>query len=110
MKKRDTFKVRTPCANCPFRNDITPYLRQARVHDLVTGDNVFMCHKTLTPSMRVGKYSAACAGFLAFMERCGKRNQMMQVAERLGLYDPKRLNPNAPVYKSLDELLHAHKD
>jgi len=45
---------------------------------------------------------------LIVMERSGIRNQIMQIGQRLGLYDPDELDMDAPVYESLEAWLAAH--
>ena len=45
------------------------------------------------------------------MEKTGQPNQMMRISERLGLYDYRSMNMEAPVYGSLDEWVeHMHMD
>jgi hypothetical protein len=97
----------TPCANCPFRTDVRPFITAARVREILSTDGDFPCHKTVTfdeddedgGTINTGK-EQMCAGFLILLEHEQCPNQMMRIAERLGLYDPSKLRMDAPVYKS----------
>lgn len=40
---------------------------------------------------------------LILAERDGGPNQMMRICERLGMYDPSKLDTSAPVYKTWAE-------
>lgn len=102
-----------PCAKCPFRTDVPPYLTSERVfeiaHDVLAGSD-FYCHQTTVPapeddeewgsSMMAGDRTQVCAGSLILMEKTGRPNQMMRIAERLGMYDSSRLDMDAPVHAS----------
>ena len=104
-----------PCANCPFRNDIKPYLRSDRVREiersLVRAE--FPCHKTTDhddsgDQVPTG-HETHCAGALILMEKEGRSSQMMRIAERLGMYDPSKLDMSAPVFNSFDEMAKAQR-
>ena len=43
------YKLTRPCAHCPFRSDIPPFLRSARVSEIERGleRGEFACHATL---------------------------------------------------------------
>lgn len=62
----------------------------------------FACHKTLDQ-----RPQQHCAGALVIMALTGKWGDMQQVAERLGLFDPGRLDLNAPVYPNFDAFVRA---
>ena len=102
------FDLIHPCANCPFRSDIAFYLHRARKQEIANGllrDQTFTCHKTVDYSddePRDTSSSQHCAGALIILERLERPNQMMRIAERLGLYDRRRLDMNAPVYPDFD--------
>lgn len=116
-KKSRPYGMTTPCAHCPFRKDITPFLRPERVREiqlsLVRAE--FPCHKTTEEqedeegnSERVATSdSIHCAGALILMEKEGRSSQMMRIAERLGMYDPSKLDMEAPVFDSFDEMYEA---
>lgn len=110
------YALRTPCADCPFRADKTFHLRPERAAEIAralrsnAGD--FHCHKTvnyddgLEGSIEQGK-TKVCAGALITMEKSGLSTQNMRIAGRLGLYDPARLDMDAPVYDDLSAWLRA---
>ena len=110
------FDLTTPCKDCPFRADITFYLGPNRVrsilHSLFAEDATFACHKTVLHDddgnhLRGNPLEQHCAGALLLVERAGIANQMIQIAERFGLYDPTRLNRDAPVFAT-PEAMVAH--
>jgi hypothetical protein len=116
--KRAPFGLTTPCDNCPFRRDVKPYIRPERVleieHSLERAE--FPCHKTTNREEdEEGNTSSSpssgeihCAGALILMEKEERSSQMMRIAERLGMYDPRKLNMAAPVYDSFEEMYEAH--
>lgn len=64
----------------------------------------FPCHKTATLNEddEVSEFvpnenSVHCAGALIFNEKRNEPNQMMRIAERLGMYDRTKLNMQAKV-------------
>ena len=100
------FDLRRPCADCPFRTDVRPYLTAARVREIVHSitrlQQTFSCHKLNDfddeGEVVEGPRSQHCAGALVFLERLGRPNQMMRIAERLGAYDHTQLDMDSPVY------------
>lgn len=129
--KGSIYTLKSPCANCPFRSDKPFHLDSDRVKEIADSlrdlpeapGGTFYCHTTVDYGSRVGEQvqdaeddaeadafdgritsrSRACAGALATLEKEQRPNQIMRIAERLGLYDMKRLDhENAPVYESLD--------
>jgi hypothetical protein len=88
--------------------------------DAMKADQHFDCHKTLDYSetdecdeqgepleaARTDR-TAICAGFAVIAEMADRPTQMMRIAERLGMYDPKRLNLNAPVHKTAEDFVAA---
>lgn len=107
------FNLKKPCPKCPFRNDIKPYIRAARVDEITRQPGIFTCHETLEHDEEgescISEGSSACAGFLILMEKEGQVNQMMRISERLGLYDRNKLDMDAPVYDSIDEMIDEHE-
>jgi hypothetical protein len=116
------YKLRRPCEGCPFRTDVPGYLRRERAQeiaeDLANGSE-FACHKTTVSDEEFGgdgservatQDSAFCAGALITMERSGQANQIMRVAERLGLYEHEKLDMYAPVHESLFAFVQHHGD
>lgn len=65
----------------------------------------FPCHKTadvvedeeVGSEFRANENSQQCAGVLIFLERRNRPNQLMRIAERLGLYDRSKLKMKARV-------------
>ena len=120
-KPNDKYALIRPCARCPFRNDITPYLREWRIYDieasLVQGE--FYCHETTYLDNQVdenGEYleyyvpqgsEIVCAGSLILLEKLERPSQMMRISERLGLYDMRKLDMAAPVWGSFKQMADA---
>jgi hypothetical protein len=114
-KKLTPYGMTTPCSNCPFRSDVKPYLTRERVREIERGltRGEFPCHKT-TEHDEDGEHIHSekdihCAGALILKEKLGESSQMMRISERLGMYDPSKLNMDAPVYESFDEMAEAQK-
>lgn len=115
------YTLRAPCNNCPFRTDVAPYLRPERAQEIAAAlrqGGEFACHKTTVHSDHDGEdvlvddpsRSRFCAGALATMEREGASNQMTRIAERLGMYEPEKLNADAlPVYASLTDWVRSYQ-
>lgn len=105
-----------PCARCPFRTDVDGYLAPERAHEIATNllDGCeFHCHQTTeydekSDEMISGEGARFCGGALIMLERMGAPNQMMRIAERLGIYDPERLDDGTPVAWSVDEFVEHH--
>jgi hypothetical protein len=111
-----------PCKTCPFRNDVHPYLRKARVLEIVESicdrQESFPCHKTVNyNSVRYDEENdeefdrdrtgeSQCAGAEIFLAHQGTSSQLARIAERLGMAS--KLDMKAPVCKSVDELLRVH--
>ncbi len=108
----------TPCSSCPFRTDIRPYLRTDRAQEIADSlaQVEFPCHKTVEhdddddSDFHVpGPNELHCAGVLIVLELSEQPSQMMRISERLGLYDPTKLDMDAPVYDDLDEWVEAQE-
>lgn len=93
-----------PCKDCPFLN--IPRMKRTfplrRLAEFAQGP--FPCHKTavLPENNEDAGYTATakslhCAGALIFCEKRDRPNQMMRIAERLGLYDRQKLNMKSNV-------------
>jgi hypothetical protein len=102
------FDLKTPCVQCPFRTDIQPFLRPERAREItravLKAGQTFACHKTVRHDDEGDSVPSAseqhCAGALIMIERLGVPNQMMRIAERLGVYDYRKLDMDAPVFAS----------
>jgi len=116
------YSLTRPCAHCPFRTDVPPYIRRecAReiVQSLVRGE--FSCHETTISvedddgdaRMIDGPRSLHCAGALIMLEHAEAPSQMMRIMERIGAYDPRRLDMKAPVFRTPQAFIdaqHEHK-
>jgi hypothetical protein len=94
------------------------YLRRGRAieiaHSLADGAG-FSCHETTVDgdedgTLVAGPDSQFCAGALILMEKSEEPNQAMRMAERLGLYDPARMDMSAPVSRSFAEFVDHHSE
>lgn len=106
------YNLTTPCGLCPFRND-SKRLRVSpeRLLEMAAGE--FCCHQT-TEVNDDGEYeptpeSSHCAGALIFLENLEQPHHMMRICERLGLYDRTKLNMEAPVFASVEEVEEAEE-
>lgn len=101
----------TPCKLCPFRNDAGRlYVHPEALEGMAAGE--FCCHETgvhdeeenaIVPTER----SLHCAGALIFNEKREQPHQMMRICERLGLYDHTKLDMDAPIFASMEEVEEA---
>lgn len=108
-----------PCQHCPFRTDIHAFLtaaRAAEISEAITEQQgTFACHETTVDvedeeglgDRAVTDDSQHCAGALILLEKLERPNQMMRIAERLGLYDRRKLDMNSPVFDSVQEFIAA---
>lgn len=87
------FNMTKPCVDCPFivgsRTNRT--LAEGRIESIVEdimNDKSFTCHKTLEMPSRKQEH---CAGALIYLEREDRPNQIMRIAERIGIYDRNKL-------------------
>lgn len=117
VQKKDPYSLKTPCPNCPFRTDVKPYLSPERVEEIRDGleRGEFPCHKTLDydtdeeGGVETEK-TAHCAGALILLEKEGTPSQMMRISERLGMYDARKLDMDAPVFDSWDDMIAAQPE
>ncbi len=93
-----------PCSECPFLAVNAHSYGLRRLAEFASGE--FPCHKTAAlvtddesglSEFRATRDSVACAGALIFCEKRNAPNQMMRIAERLGLYDHTALDMSSPV-------------
>lgn len=107
-RHQNAYDLTRPCADCPFRKDRPFYLRAARVLEL-QDDTVrpFSCHNTLDndDSKPDGYMQQHCAGALILRTKLQEPTLVMHMAQALGFFDPSRLDMNAPVYDSWDEMV-----
>lgn len=113
------YSMTTPCAHCPFRSDIPAFLTPARIREIERSlvRSEFPCHKTTSHDDEDSCESTYtpkgteihCAGALILMEKLGRSSQMMRIAERLRMYDPSKLDMDAPVFDSFDDMYEAQE-
>jgi hypothetical protein len=109
------YSLTSPCPNCPFRNDIPPFLTRSRVREIQTSliQSEFPCHKTTDfddeGEPRTSGREQHCAGALILLEKIGRPSQMMRISERLGMYDHSKLKMDAPVFDSFREMETAQR-
>jgi hypothetical protein len=109
------FKLRKPCKDCPFRTDIEPFLTSGRADEIFNAitefQGTFACHKTTLDDddgeTYVGPDSEHCAGALILLEKLDQPNQMMRIAERIGMYDRRKLDMDAPVFDTGEDFIEA---
>ena len=111
------FSMTSPCVDCPWRKDIDFYLHPARVAEILTAifqrNETFTCHHTISGKQTRKGYSPGindqhCAGALILIEREGIGHSMAQIAERFGLYDPGKLQMDAPVFANVEAVLERY--
>ncbi len=110
------YEMTSPCPKCPFRTDVTPYLRKERIDDIERSlvNAEFPCHLTTTVDedddddfyIPTGD-EIHCAGALILLEKLGRPSQMMRISERLGFYDRRKLDMKAPVFDSFRAMKRA---
>lgn len=103
------FKLTRPCNNCPFRKGQGKLfgMHRFRLREIFSAV-AFQCHKTVDYSAceelgdegRPGDKPQQCAGLMSLLHRAGQSNTIMQVGERLGAFDPSRLD-HSEVYDSI---------
>lgn len=110
-----------PCDTCPFRHDVPGFLRNERAEEIAGAlfdlDECFPCHKTVEFDERDDDNDAEgqsftagqhCAGAMILLERYGRGNQLMRIAERLRLYDRRKLDMTAPVFQTREAFVEHH--
>jgi hypothetical protein len=97
------YTMTTPCDQCPFLKSMKRGFTLRRLQEFAAGP--FPCHRTASEvededggsEFHANQDSQHCAGALIFNEKRGQSNQMMRIAERIGLYDHTKLNMDAAV-------------
>lgn len=102
--------IKKPCAQCPYRRDVKPFLHPSRGEELAyTAQNpysTFYCHKTLEDDdsddeecgNRIGQSTKVCAGFLTL-----QHNENGSTA-----YDEDGFKPSDNVYSDSYEMADAY--
>jgi hypothetical protein len=101
------FDLRSPCADCPFRNDLpinegTVGTFAENIWSIIRGEFVHSCHKTdprsdYEPAKDYRGPIQHCAGAMVMMEKSEEPSNFMLWAEAQGKMKRKRLNLGAPV-------------
>lgn len=102
------YKRRKPCKSCPFRSSTAFTFPEERAEEIVYHNGGFACHDTTTTKGRRAdhKDAQACAGRLIVLEREEQPDQMMRIAERLGLYDRTKLDmENEDVFEDIESFM-----
>lgn len=110
------FNLVRPCPECPFRTDcLSGWLGEDRAVEIVnalSADHTFSCHKTLGETDEGETVTVTdsehCAGAMVMLERVERPNQMMRIAERLGMYDHTRLDMESPVFDDFEDFISHH--
>lgn len=122
-----SFRLVSPCKDCPFRSDLPSHLRGWLGHDrakqIATSvfelGQSFQCHKTteytdddLDNGYKLKGCESQCAGASIMQIKLGRPSQWMQVAERLGMKKEieaiQRLDLDAPVFESAQAFIDYH--
>lgn len=101
--------VKKPCAQCPYRRDVKPFLHPERGEELAYHTenpySDFLCHKTTIEDensdegeMMAGEDSLTCAGFLSMQIEWGGREC------------PEGFKPSNLVYSEPYEMADAYAD
>lgn len=113
------FNLKRPCTNCPFRKDRPMqrgwlgYDRAKEIAQGVLQENWdFRCHKTLH---KPRNQQSMCAGALQMLHNATRKespfgNQIVQIAERMGHYDPSKQDTSIPVFATIEEMAEFHRN
>lgn len=117
------FDLTHPCGSCPFRSDRRGFLHEERAEEIIAAlydrDGTFPCHKTLDYEQEDEEFgypppdtarTQHCAGAMILMERSNHANQLIRIAERLHLYDRRKLDMTAPVFQDPEEFIQHHAE
>lgn len=110
-----------PCARCPFRTDIEPFIRADRAREIANAlcsNSIFHCHETVDyndedeeGNGQITDKSKWCTGALIVMEKeaIADANQMVRIYQRVGGLDMAALDLEAPVPDSLEAWIERHR-
>lgn len=112
------FGLTRPCALCPFRADVRPFLRRAKAEEITAAleHRTFYCHETVFVAQKrdargrfLPKVKQHCAGALVIMHKTDTQGDMQQIAERLGMYSRDDLRMDSPVYERFQAFIEAQE-
>jgi len=113
------FDLVRPCKNCPFRTDCLKGWLSHRIltlsAEIFEQNKTFTCHETLKydtngRARKSKDKNQHCAGALILIEKTKTANSMVQIAERLGLYNPGNLDMESPIFKSIGDFIDHHRN
>ena len=112
------YTLLAPCADCPFRTDIRPFLSgEDRVRELQRAqDGEFPCHKTTeldedTDELLNRENTVACAGrMIMSMNAYNGLGTIDALSARCGMFDPHALDLDAPVFADWDAMAEAMEE
>lgn len=120
MKRANPYSLKKPCANCPFLRDeskaisLHPERVPGIISSLISGEaSSFSCHKTTNGHWEEAEDSdddtyvpggkeLQCAGSLIALEKMGIKTDLMQLAERVGMYEPDLFKPYRDTVKDFN--------
>lgn len=112
------FNLIRPCRDCPFRTDgagvlVRPGHAREIVKSLVGRGEPFSCHKTVVyedfdDGPEVVAADEVCAGAMLLLSAIDRPNTLMQLGQRLGFFDPAKLDLSAPSCRTVEEFLALH--
>ena len=97
-----SFDLVRPCVECPFLQANDLHLHARRAEDIAHSmeRQTFICHMT-----QQHKPVQHCAGVLIIMARDKRWGDLQQIAMRLRMLDPDRLDLSAPVFESFGDFV-----
>lgn len=113
------FKLKTPCADCPFRTDAPQHEGVAAdlmkyANSIDDGHFIHSCHKTdsRADDAEAGSFARAtsvgvqhCAGALIMLEKMDKRQVPAWIAYAKKKFKPEELDMKAAVFSSIAQLV-----
>ena len=115
----DMYRQKQPCSDCPFRKEggVRHGVEQTMAYaGYFCGPQAvtFPCHQSVPKDDARQEWSGwregqtLCAGGLAFAEKQGVRNAIVQYGMAKGWYDPTKRIDTGEVFDSLEALLGAN--
>lgn len=127
----ESFKLKHPCKECPFRNDLPEHLKgwlgkeraEGIAFDTFKTGQSFPCHKTTSlgehdereeneRSFVYNAQTSQCAGAAIMQIKTDNPSAYMQVAERLGwakeVEAMKQLDLDLPVFDTVADFIKFH--
>ena len=111
------FALKRPCNNCPFSkwNALKYQLGETRVRGIIAG-SAFPCHKTVDYDLSEDADETVfktcgpqqCAGLMSTLQKAGKPNQIMQVAQRLSYARFDDID-GSDTFDTIADLINAHE-